>query len=67
VKEFPQENYGIIQWKQRKGKIYLLLREEREEVHKFISEQLRKGYIRLLKSSQTTLVFFVGKKNSTEL
>ena len=29
----------------RKGKIYLLLREEREEVRKFIKEQLRKGYI----------------------
>ena len=47
----------------RKGKVYLLLREEREEVHKFISEQLRKGYIRLLKLSQTALVFFVGKKD----
>jgi len=51
----------------RKGKMYLLLREEREEVHKFISEQLRKEYIRLLKSSETTLVFFVGKKNGTGL
>ena len=47
----------------RKGKIYLLSREEREEVHKFISEQLRKGYIKFLKSSQIALVFFVGKKN----
>ena len=34
----------------RKGKIYPLSREEREEVHKFIKEQLRKGYIRLSKS-----------------
>ena len=32
----------------RKGKVYLLSREEREEVCKFIQEQLRKGYIRLL-------------------
>jgi len=48
----------------KKGKMYLLLREEKEEVCKFISEQLRKGYIRLLKSSQITLVFFVRKKNS---
>jgi len=47
----------------RKGKMYLLLREEREEVHEFISEQLRKGYIRPLKSPQTTLVFFVRNKN----
>ena len=46
----------------RKGKMYLLLREEKEEVHKFISEQLRKGYIKLLKLSQTTPVFFVEKK-----
>ena len=48
----------------RKGKVYLLSREEREEVHKFIQEQLRKGYIRLLKSPQTAPVFFVGKKDS---
>jgi len=48
----------------RKGKVYLLSREEREEVHEFIQEQLRKGYIRPSKSSQMTLVFFVGKKDS---
>ena len=47
----------------RKGKVYPLSREEREEVCKFIAEQLRKEYIRLLKSPQTALVFFVGKKN----
>jgi len=47
----------------RKGKVYLLLREEREEVCEFIKEHLRKGYIRPLKSSQTVSVFFVGKKN----
>jgi len=29
----------------RKGKVYSLLREEREEVQKFIEDQLRKGYI----------------------
>ena len=29
----------------RKGKVYPLSREEREEVHKFIKEQLRKEYI----------------------
>jgi len=40
-----------------------LLREEREEIHKFILEQLRKRYIRPSKSSQIVLVFFVGKKN----
>jgi len=34
----------------RKGKVYPLSREEREEVCKFIKKQLRKGYIRPLKS-----------------
>ena len=29
----------------------------------FITEQLRKGYIRLSKSPQMALVFFIGKKN----
>ena len=47
----------------RKEKIYLLLREEREEVREFVKEQLRKGYIWLLKSPQTAPVFFVGKKD----
>ena len=47
----------------RKRKIYLLSREEREEVLKFISEQLRKKCIRPLKSPQMASVFFVGKKD----
>ena len=47
----------------KKGKVYLLLRKEQKVVHKFISEQLRKGYIRLSKLPQTALVFFVGKKD----
>jgi len=47
----------------RKGKVYLLSREEREEVCKFIQEQLRKEYIRPSKSPQMVLVFFVGKKD----
>ena len=47
----------------RKRNVYLLLREEREEVHKFISKQLRKGYIKLSKLPQITLVFFVRKKD----
>jgi len=47
----------------RKGKVYLLSRKEKEEVQEFIKEQLRKGYIRLSKLSQTALVFFVGKKD----
>jgi len=44
----------------RKGKVS---REEKKKVHKFISEQLRKRYIRLSKLPQMALVFFVGKKD----
>ena len=47
----------------RKEKMYLLSRKEREEVYEFIQEQLRKKYIRPLKSSQMALIFFVGKKD----
>jgi len=47
----------------RKRKIYPLLREEREEVCKFIKEQLRKGCIEPSKLPQMAPVFFVGKKN----
>ena len=47
----------------RKGKVYPLSREEREEVREFVKEQLRKGYIRPSKLPQTALVFFVGKKD----
>jgi len=46
----------------RKGKVYLFSREERE-IHEFIAEQLRKGYIRLLKLLQTMPVFFIKKKD----
>ena len=35
----------------RKWKMYLLSRKKREEVCEFILEQLKKEYIRLLKSS----------------
>jgi len=47
----------------RKGKTYLMFRQEKEEVREFVEKQLRKGYIRPLKSPQTSPVFFVGKKN----
>ena len=47
----------------KKGKIYPLSRVEREEVQEFVKDQLRKGYIRPLKSPQTSLVFFVSKKD----
>ena len=47
----------------KKGKVYPLSREEKEEVRKFIEKQLRKGYIRPSKSPQMVPVFFVGKKD----
>ena len=47
----------------KKRKVYLLSREEREEIHRFIVEQLRKKYIKLFKSPQKILVFFVGKND----
>jgi len=47
----------------RKRKVYPLSREERGEVHKFIDEQLRKRYIKLLKLPQTAPVIFVEKKD----
>ena len=47
----------------KKGKIYLLSRVKRKEVQEFVKDQLRKGYIRLSKSPQTSLVFFVLKKD----
>jgi len=47
----------------KKGKIYPLSRIEREEVQEFVKDQLRKGYIRPSKSPQTSLVFFVPKKD----
>jgi len=47
----------------KKGKIYPLSRVEREEVQELVKDQLRKGYIRPLKSLQTLLVFFVLKKD----
>ena len=50
-------------FKPRKGKIYPLSKDEREEVQKFINNQLRKGYIRPSKSPQMSPVFFVGKKD----
>jgi len=51
----------------KKGKVYSLSREEREEVRQFIAEQMRKGYIRPSKLPQTVPVFFVGKKNRKKI
>ena len=53
-------------FKPQKRRIYPLSKNEREEVQNFVEDQLRKGYIRLLKSPQTSPVFFVGKKNRSK-
>jgi len=50
----------------RKRRIYPLSKNEREEVQNFVEDQLRKGYIRPSKSSQTSPVFFVGKKDGSK-
>jgi len=50
-------------FKPKKGRIYPLSKNEREEVQNFIEDQLRKGYIRPSKSPQTSPVFFVSKKD----
>ena len=47
----------------QKERIYLLSKDKRKEVQNFVEDQLRKGYIRPTKSPQTSLVFFVGKKD----
>jgi len=41
----------------RKGKMYLLLKKEREEMYEFIEEQLRKRYQTLKVISNSTYVF----------
>jgi len=49
----------------KKGKVYSLSREEREEVQAFVKDQLRKGYIWPSKLPQMSPVYFVAKKNGT--
>jgi len=53
-------------FKLRKGRIYPLSKNEREEVQNFVEDQLRKGYIRPSKSPQMSPVFFVGKKDGSK-
>jgi len=47
----------------KKGKVYSLSREEREEMQAFMEDQLRKEYIRPSKSPQMSPVHFVAKKD----
>jgi len=53
-------------FKSKKGKIYPLSKDKREEVQKFVNDQLRKGYIKLSKSPQISPVFFVAKKDRSK-
>ena len=53
-------------FKPQKGRIYPLSKNEREKVQNFVEDQLRKRYIRPSKSPQTSLVFFVGKKDGSK-
>ena len=50
-------------FKPKKERIYSLSRNKREEVQNFIEDQLRKRYIRPLKSPQMLPVFFTSKKD----
>jgi len=50
-------------FKPQKGRIYPFSKDEREEVQKFMDDQLRKGYIRPSKFPQMSPVFFVDKKD----
>jgi len=65
LKSWSQQNSisKFMSSAKRQGKIYPLLREEWKEVYEFITEQLKKEYIRFLKLPQTAPVFFVGKKD----
>jgi len=53
-------------FKPRKGRIYPLSKNKREEVQNFVEDQLRKGYIRPSKLPQTSPVFFIGKKDGSK-
>jgi len=47
----------------KKGQIIPLFATEQEEVTVFLDDQLKKGYIHPSKSPQTSLVFFIPKKD----
>ena len=53
-------------FKPKKERIYLLSKDKREEVQKFVNNQLRKEYIRLLKFPQILPVFFMAKKDRSK-
>ena len=54
-------------WKPKVPKIYPLTIKEKEELNKFIDDNLEKGYIRPSESTILAPFFFVDKKDTTEL
>jgi len=50
-------------FKASKVRVYPLSKNKKEEIQKFVDEHLKKGYIRPSKLPQTSLVFFVDKKD----
>jgi len=70
-KNINEKDLGSCDRSQRRlqtseGRIYPLSKTERDEVQNFVTNQLRKGYIRLLKFPQMLPVFFVRKKNRSK-
>ena len=53
-------------FKSKKERIYPLSKDKKEKVQKFVNNQLRKEYIRLLKFSQILPVFFMAKKDRSK-
>jgi len=53
-------------FKLQKRRIYPLLKDKRKKVQKFVTDQLRKRYIRPSKFPQMSPVFFVGKKDGSK-
>src|SRR5947209_3430585 len=47
----------------KKGRIIPMSDEELKEISAFVKDQLAKGYIHPSQSSQTSLVFFISKKD----
>ena len=52
-------------WKPNNAKIYPMSPNEREELDKFITEHLKKGYIRESKSQISSPFFFIKKKDGS--
>src|SRR5437660_8464622 len=69
---YQQGNHGITAWiyekgsNHKRGRIIPLPAEDVQKIKEFIEENIKKGFIRLLKSPQTAPIFFIPKKDTTE-